>query len=66
MGKSKVIQMKKEEDIIASTTINIEQIEEIFGCVNEDNPDNVLDINHCHGRWFRNHDQHNLLGEYTL
>ncbi len=54
MGKSKVIQMKKvdksqearqilkngEEDIIASTTINIEQIEEIFGCVNEDNPGN--------------------------
>ena len=34
-----------EEDIIASTTISIEQIEEISGCVNEDNQDNVLDIN---------------------
>lgn len=34
-----------EEDIIASTTISIEHIEEISGCVNEDNPDNVLDIN---------------------
>lgn len=33
------------ENIIASTTISIEQIEEISGCVNEDNPDNVLDIN---------------------
>lgn len=33
---------EEEEDIIASTTISIEQIEEIFGCVNEDN---VLDIN---------------------
>lgn len=36
---------KEEEDIIASTTISIEHIEEISGCVNEDNPDNVLDIN---------------------
>lgn len=36
---------EEEEDIIASTTISIEQIEEISGCVNEDNPDNVLDIN---------------------
>lgn len=36
---------EEEEDIIASTTINIEQIAAIFGCVNEDNPDNVLDIN---------------------
>lgn len=35
----------EEEDIIASTTISIEHIEEISGCVNEDNPDNVLDIN---------------------
>lgn len=36
---------EEEEDIIASTTISIEQIEEISGCVNKDNPDNVLDIN---------------------
>lgn len=36
---------EEEEDIIASTTISIENIEEISGCVNEDNPDNVLDIN---------------------
>lgn len=33
------------ENIIASTTISIEQIAVISGCVNEDNPDNVLDIN---------------------
>lgn len=32
-------------NIVASTTISIEQIEKISGCVNEDNPDNVLDIN---------------------
>lgn len=37
--------MIEEEDIIASTTISIEQIAVISGCVNEDNPDNVLDIN---------------------
>lgn len=37
--------MIEEEDIIASTTISIEQIAAIYGCVNEDNPDNVLDIN---------------------
>lgn len=36
---------EEEEDIIASTTISIEHIEEISGCVNEDNPDSVLDIN---------------------
>lgn len=36
---------EEEEDIIASTTISIEHIEEISGSVNEDNPDNVLDIN---------------------
>lgn len=36
---------EEEEDIITSTTISIEQIAVIFGCVNEDNPDNVLDIN---------------------
>lgn len=36
---------EEEEDIIASTTISIEHIEEISGCVNEDNPDGVLDIN---------------------
>ena len=32
-------------DIIASTTICIGGIEEISGCVNEDDPDNLLDIN---------------------
>ena len=37
--------MIEKEEIAASTTISIEQIEEISGCVNEDNPDNVLDIN---------------------
>lgn len=36
---------EEECDIIASTTISIEHIEEISGSVNEDNPDNVLDIN---------------------
>lgn len=33
------------ENIIASTTLNTEEIVDINGCVNEDNPDNVLDIN---------------------
>ena len=37
--------MIEKEEIAASTTISIEQIEEISGSVNEDNPDNVLDIN---------------------
>ncbi|MBU5473974.1 hypothetical protein [Roseburia sp. MSJ-14] len=37
--------MIEKEEIAASTTISIEQIAAIFGCVNEDNPDNVLDIN---------------------
>lgn len=37
--------MIEKEEIAASTTISIEQIAVIFGCVNEDNPDNVLDIN---------------------
>ena len=37
--------MIEKEEIAASTTINIEQIAAIFGCVNEDNPDNILDIN---------------------
>ena len=36
---------EEKEDIIASTTISIEQIAVISGCVNKDNPDNVLDIN---------------------
>lgn len=34
-----------DEDIIASTTVGIEQIEDISGSVNEENPDDVLDIN---------------------
>lgn len=33
------------ENIIASTTLNTEEIVDIDGCVNADNPDNVLDIN---------------------
>ena len=33
------------ENIIASTTLSTEEIEDIDGCVNADNPDNVLDIN---------------------
>lgn len=33
------------EDVIASTTICITEIEDISGCINADNPDNVLDIN---------------------
>lgn len=37
--------MIEKEEIAASTTISIEQIAVISGCVNEDNPDNVLDIN---------------------
>lgn len=37
--------MIEKEENAASTTISIEQIAAIFGCVNEDNPDNVLDIN---------------------
>lgn len=37
--------MIEKEEIAASTTISIEHIEEISGCVNEDNPDGVLDIN---------------------
>lgn len=31
--------------IVASTTIGIDQIGDIDGCENADNPDNVLDIN---------------------
>lgn len=34
-----------EDDVIASTFICVSEIEDISGCVNEDNPDNVLDIN---------------------
>ena len=34
-----------EDDVIASTSICVAEIEEISGCVNGDNPDNVLDIN---------------------
>ena len=37
--------MIEKEENAASTTISIEQIAAIFGCVDEDNPDNVLDIN---------------------
>lgn len=37
--------MIEKEEIAASTTISIEQIAAIYGCVNADNPDNVLDIN---------------------
>lgn len=37
--------MIEKEEIAASTTISIEQIAAIYGCVNEDNPNNVLDIN---------------------
>lgn len=33
------------ENIIASTTLSTEKIVDIDGCVNADNPDNVLDIN---------------------
>ena len=34
-----------EDDVIASTSVCVAEIEEISGCVNGDNPDNVLDIN---------------------
>lgn len=34
-----------EDDVIASTFICVTEIKEISGCVNVDNPDNVLDIN---------------------
>lgn len=34
-----------DEDVIASTTICVSEIENISGCINADNPDNVLDIN---------------------
>ena len=34
-----------EDDVIASTSICIAEIEDISGCINEDNPDDVLDIN---------------------
>lgn len=37
--------MIEKEENAASTIISIEQIAAISGCVNEDNPDNVLDIN---------------------
>lgn len=33
------------ENVIASTTLSTEEIADIDGCVNADNPDNVLDIN---------------------
>ena len=35
----------KDEEVISSTFIAVDEIEEISGSVNEDNPDNVLDIN---------------------
>lgn len=34
-----------EDDVIASTSVCVEEIEEISGCVSEDNPDDVLDVN---------------------
>lgn len=34
-----------KNEIAASTTIGIGLIEKISGCVNEDNPDNILNIN---------------------
>ena len=34
-----------EDDVVASTFICIAEIEDISGCINADNPDNVLDIN---------------------
>lgn len=33
------------DDVIASTFICVEEIKEISGCVSEDRPDDVLDIN---------------------
>ena len=35
----------KENIIIATTSISIDHIDNISGCVNKDNPDNVIDIN---------------------
>lgn len=35
----------KENIIIATTSISIDHIDNISGCINKDNPDNVLDIN---------------------
>ena len=35
----------KDEEVISSTFIAVNEIAAISGCVNEDNPDNVLDIN---------------------
>lgn len=34
-----------KDDVIASTSICVAEIEEISGCVSEDHPDDVLDIN---------------------
>lgn len=36
---------KVDEDIVASITINIENIEDISGCVNDEHPNDVLNIN---------------------
>ena len=35
----------KDEEVISSTFTAVNEIAAISGCVNEDNPDNVLDIN---------------------
>lgn len=36
---------KVDEDVVASTTINIDNIESISGCVNDEHSDDVLNIN---------------------
>lgn len=36
---------KVDEDVVASTTINIENIESISGCVNDEHSEDVLNIN---------------------
>ena len=35
----------KDEEVISSTFIAVNEIGDISGCINKDNPDNVLDIN---------------------
>ena len=35
----------KDEEVISSTVIAVNEIGDISGCINKDNPDNVLDIN---------------------
>lgn len=36
---------KVDEDVVASTTINIDNIESISGCVNDEHSEDVLNIN---------------------